>query len=260
MASNLRILYNADAWDAATITGSSEENSDLGAANLVHDFIAVPWRTTGDTSENVVFNLGSAVKLTCFAIFAHNFSSGATVTLQGNASDSWGSPTYSQALTIATDADGNVLPRIVFFLDQTFQYWRLLVADATNPDGYIQIGRLMAGEYYEMTRNIAQAWGWQLNDPSEGERIAGRQTYYKQRNKYRTANVNFNYVGQTQVDKMQAIFEKVGNSKPLVVSIDPDNRPTKDSAYCYLATPLGLAHRLIGNFDTSTLVFEEKTE
>ena len=176
MASNARILYNMDTWDAATITGSSQANTDLVPANVVHDHVSKMWRTTGKASENIVFDLGTATKITVFSMFTFNLTSAATVTLQANASDSWGSPSYSQVLTIATDADSAVHQRIVFFLDQTYRYFRLLLADAGNADTYLQIGRIAAGEYYETTRNINQGFNISMFDPSEGDRVPGRQT------------------------------------------------------------------------------------
>jgi hypothetical protein len=257
---NSRLLYNMDAFDAATVTHSSEANTDLVAENVLHDHIAKLWRTTGKSSEWIVFNLGSAKKITCFSIFSFNLTSSATVTLQGNASDSWGSPTYSQALTIPTDADSNVIQRIVFFLDQTFQYWRLTLADSGNAASYLDIGRIAAGEYYETSRNIGQGFSITMFDPSEGNVVAGRQTFYRNRNRYRRATVSFNLQDQTQTDKLSAIMEKVGNSRPLVLSLEPTNRPSKDSMYCYLTTPLSQTHQFINNYSTATLVFEEKTE
>ena len=254
------MLYNMDAWDAATVTHSSEANTDLVAENVLHDHIAKLWRTTGKASEWIVFNLGSAKKITCFSMFSFNLTSSATVTLQGNASDSWGSPTYSQALTIPTDADSNVIQRIVFFLDQTFQYWRVTLADSGNSASFLDVGRMAAGEYYETTRNISQNFGITMFDPSEGNPVAGRQTFYRNRNRYRRATVSFNLQDQTQTDKLSAIMEKVGNSRPLVLALDPSSRPSKDSMYCYLTTPLAQTHQFINNYSTSTLVFEEKTE
>ena len=257
---NARFLYNMDSWDSSTVTHSSEANTDLVAENVLHDHIAKLWRTTGKASEWIVFNLGSAKKITCFSMFSFNLTSSATVTLQANASDSWGSPSYSQQLTIATDADGNVLQRIVFFLDQTYQYWRVTFADSGNPLSYLDIGRIAAGEFYETSRNITQGFEISMFDPSTGNPVAGRQTFYKARNKYRRATVSFYLQDQTQTDKFSAIMEKVGNSKPIILALAPANRPSKDSMYSYLTTPLSQAHAFINNYSTSSLVFEEKTE
>ena len=257
---NARILYNMDTWDGATITGSSQANADLVPANVVHDHVSKMWRTTGKASENIVFDLGTATKITAFSMFTFNLTSGATVTLQANASNSWGSPSYSQALTIATDADGAVLPRIVYFLDQTYRYWRVLLADSGNTATYLQIGRIAAGEYYELTRNINQNFNITMYDPSEGDRVPGRQTFFRNRNRYRRATVKYNLQSQAQTDKLSAIMLKTGNSRPLVLALDPTDRPSKDSMYCYLETPLSQAHQFIGNYSTAQLVYEEKTE
>ncbi len=144
---NTRILYNLDTWDAATVTGSSQANTDLVPANVLHDHVSKLWRTTGKASENIVFDLGAATNITVFSMFTFNLTASATVTLQANTADSWGSPAYSQALTIATDADGNVLQRLVYFLDETYRYWRVTFADSGNAASYLQIGRIAAGTY-----------------------------------------------------------------------------------------------------------------
>ena len=257
---NARILYNMDTWDAATITGSSQANADLVPGNVVHDHVSKMGRTTGKASENIVFDLGSATKITVFSMFTFNLTASATVTLQANASNSWGSPSYSQALTIATNSDGTVLQRIVYFLDQTYRYWRVTLADSGNAASYLQIGRIAAGEYYELTRNINQNFNITMYDPSEGDRVPGRQTFFRNRNRYRRATVRYNLQSQTQTDKLSAIMEKTGNSRPLVLALDPTDRPSKDSMYCYLETPLSQAHQFIGNYSTASLVYEEKTE
>ena len=257
---NLRILYDMDAWDASTVTHSSEANTDLVAENVLHDHIAKLWRTSGKTSEWIRFDLGSAKQIKVFSMFSFNLTSSATVTLQANASDSWGSPSFSQALTIPTDSDGNVLQRIVYFLDQTYRYWRVTLADSSNADSYLDVGRMAAGIYYEPTRNIGQNFSINMFDPSEGTRVTGRQTFFRNRNKYRRASVDFSLQDQTQTDKLSTIMQKVGNSRPVVLSIDPTDRPSKDSMYCYLETPLSQSHQFINNYNTATLVFEEKTE
>ena len=259
MDAKLRILYNADTWDAATVTANSEV-TDLEGSNVVHDFISLPWRSTGDTSEWIKFDLGSATSITCIGIFKHNLTSGATVTLEANATDSWGSPSYTQVLTIATDVDSAVLERIVFFLSESFQWWRITIADASNPDGYIQIGRIMAGAFYEFGRNFNSSFQLAMVDPSEGDETPGRQDYKRSRKRYRRATLGFTLQDRTQMEKLQAIMTKMGNSEPCILALDPTNYPTKDSMYCYLKTPLNLAHRFSNYFDTASLVFAEVTE
>jgi hypothetical protein len=256
----IRILYDADTWDAGTITSSSEASTDLADDNAVHDFVGKPWRTTGDTSETWTIDLGSAVSTTIFGIFNHNFTSGATVKYQANATDSWGSPTVDETLTIATDSDSVVLPRLVYFPSHAALRWRRIdIADASNPDGYIQVGRFIGGAYWEPTRTITDGFPMTSNDPSTGSRAPGTGFFARQRAKYRSAQVAFELAGRTDHDKWQTVFEKVGQTKPLILALDPTNYPTKDSMYCKVASPLTQVFREADLFDTPTLTFVEET-
>lgn len=254
----VRILYNFDTWDAATITGSSEASTDLADDNVVNNAPGRVWRTTGNTSENIVFDLGSAQTITCFALFNFNLTSGATVTLQANASDSWGSPSYSQALTIATDSDSNVIKRLVYFPStSTYQYWRLLIADASNTDGYIEIGRIVAGQYYEPSRNIIDGFSITPDDPSDVADVGGVYTEANELTKFRTAVVSFAEIDRTQREKFETIFDKVGRTKPMVWALNPSDYPTKDSLYCRFKTPMALANQILERYNAVRLVLGE---
>ena len=57
---NVRLLYNMDDWDGASVTESSQASTDLQAENVLHDHIAKLWRTTRKASEWIRFELGSA--------------------------------------------------------------------------------------------------------------------------------------------------------------------------------------------------------
>lgn len=257
----IRIAYNFDTWDASTPTASSEYSSDLAVANILSDHIGKVWRSADTVlTANIVFNLGSAVNITVFSLFNFNFTSGATLTLEGNASDSWGAPSYSQTLTIPTDADGNVIKRIVFFLNETYQYWRLVIDDSASTESYLELGRALGGTYYEPSRTMSEGYRIQIFDPSEGTNKGGTHTYWRQRNRYRRATTSFAMVNRTQYEKFSAIFEKIGNSKPALLCLDPANYPSKESLYCYLVTPLTLTNQLLEQYDVVNLVWEEKTQ
>lgn len=262
---SIRLAYNFDTWDAATISSSSEASSDLADDNLVHDHVGKPWRSSTDNNEYAVFDLGVATNIKMIGIFKHNLSASATVTLDADSAATFdsdgGNPEYTQALTIATDADGNPLPRIVYFLNQTYRYWRITFSDyTTNPDGYIQVGRIVGGDYYQPTRSIDEGYSISLADPSEGGNKPGTHTFWRKKNKFRRAVVSFAYMDRTQLEKMQAIFDKVGLSEPVVLCLDYEDYPSKDSLYCYLVTPLSILNQFLQQYRIAQLVFEEKTE
>jgi hypothetical protein len=118
----------------ATITvNTGTEDPAYPKANLVDFVPAKPGKLT-TTTGSWVFDFGSAQRVDIVALIHHNLTPGLEVRIQGNASDSWGSPTFNQPITIPTYREDGfpVNP----WLDLTglsgygtggFRYWRVVV-------------------------------------------------------------------------------------------------------------------------------------
>jgi len=116
-----------------------------GVGNLVRNDRNTYWKgADSTTSVNIVVDLGSATQVTMFVLADHNLTSGATLTLEANATDSWGSPSYTNTVSTISEP-------IVEYLDETYRYFRIVIADAANPDSLISIGKLFVGEYEEVS-------------------------------------------------------------------------------------------------------------
>lgn len=121
-------------------------DAPFGVAKLIDLDRDSQYRAGGVANpEWIKVDLGSAKAVTAIVILDHNFTAAATVTLQANATDAWGAPSYSQAITYNADI-------MVMFLSQTYQWWRLTIADTANPDGYVAIGEMYLGTYTALTR------------------------------------------------------------------------------------------------------------
>jgi len=259
--SNTRLLYDSDTWDAATITSSSEEG-DLIDDNAVNDYVGRAWRTTGDSAEWIKFDLGAAATITEVSLAGLNLTSAATVTVEGHTSDSWASPDVQEVIAIATNADSVVFQRLTIFLTAgtSKRWWRITLVDAANTDGYIEVGRIKGGAYYELNRNMDDNFKVSKADPSEGEPQPGTLSAFRSRTSFRRAALNFTLIDVTQRRKMEAVFDKVGNNTPLVVSLDPDDYPSEQSMFCRMLTPLEVAYYVVGYHNQGTIVYEEITE
>lgn len=144
----------------ATITASAADAS-YPAANLGDLDPSKPAKLT-TTSGNWVFDYGSAQRVDVFALIHHNLTAGLDVKLQGNATNSWGAPTLSTAITIPTyHEDGfPVNP----WLDVTgvsgystsgFRFWRLLINAASGAN--VAIGEVvMATTKRQLETNISR--------------------------------------------------------------------------------------------------------
>tara|TARA_R110000765_G_scaffold381453_2_gene472706 strand:+ start:871 stop:1650 length:780 start_codon:yes stop_codon:yes gene_type:complete len=255
-----RILYNlASDLSTAVITSSSDGTVNTDD-NAVDNRVGKKWRTDSDTLEWIKWDLVVSRAVDAVALLGHNLTSAATVEYENNATDSWGSPTTSEALAIATNADSVVIPRIIHFpVSATKRWHQFTFDDATNPDGYIQVGRIIFGEYFETTRDMSDDFRVEILDPSEGEEKPGEVPVKTEKPRFRRISTSFELIDQTAVDKWSAIFDRIGNNKPCLISWTPSTRATEDSAYVYLKTPLALAHQFIQNYSIMRLVWEEKT-
>ena len=248
--SNVRFLYTFKN-DTATITSSSEAGT-LIDDNVIDNFIARKWRATGDAAEWVKFELTEAKKVTMVAIFGHNITGDAIVTLEASSDNDWegeGDPEYSSEMTRDEFC-------IIKFLDETYKWWRITIADGANPDTYIEIGRICMGEFIEPTINVTHEVQKKLNDPSYKQESAGQQKYAIEKTVYRVFDVFFSGIGRAQQDELVTMFRAVKTIEPLVLALDPTNYPAADTIFCEITTPLNIAQVVLGNGDVP-ITFEE---
>lgn len=136
-----------------------------------------------ETSGAWLFTFGAAQRVDWVALGPHNFDAGATVVVQGNASDSWGSPTLDTTITIpADDADDRAvcawkdLTGVTGYTTDGFQYWRIGVTSTNS-------AALALGEVWlsALARTVAGAMGhnykWDF-DVAETRRVIEHETEY----------------------------------------------------------------------------------
>lgn len=138
----LYALPSDNLTSTASVITPSTEATGYEVENLYDGNPAKPWKMTA-TTGNVVFDFGAATNIDLVAIIHHNLTAALEVRIQGNATDSWGSPTLNQTITIpAYDADDfPVNPWVdLSALSNSFRYWRLVVV-GTNAAN-VAIGEL----------------------------------------------------------------------------------------------------------------------
>lgn len=118
-----------------TIEDASSENANWPAANLlVFDKRIRYWKTTVATDSYVVIDLGSAMALKAVGVIDVNYTS---CKIQGNATDSWGSPSFdSGTITIAKEKLTGLYR--LHFIDLSgfnYRYLRLFIPTQSTTDG-----------------------------------------------------------------------------------------------------------------------------
>jgi len=231
MSERIMLLYN-NLLDSATLTASSAATG-FPASNLQHPFRTKVWRTTGGTpgTANLVIDHGTAKAVNCVALINYTWASApGTLNFEANATDSWGAPSFSQALTWAAtpSANGNKACIIKTFASQTYRYNRLNVAYAP---GDWDLGRMFVGSYFQPTYNYRIEWTQNVVDPSIIARSIGGQDHIDQIEKFREMGFSFLADTQAQWETYQTMINHVGINKDLFISFDYTNEPDEMTIY-----------------------------
>lgn len=202
----------------ATILGFDTGASDSGALTYTADILKI------HTEEFFEFDLGAPANPKAFALIGGRnksikISPTATLNLEGNETDTWTSPTSQTSLSYDDEVICSVSATGIF--GQNLRYARLSIADASNTNGYVEIGSLFLGDYFEGTRGKVQF-------PFVGEHIdrsrtafsEGGQTFSDIREK--TERFSCNWFGLTVSEKEQIddLFQQLGTSQPFFVQFD----------------------------------------
>ncbi len=226
--------------DEAELTASSETSS-LPASNVQDPRPTRVWRTSGAASESLVLDLGTARSVSMAALLEHNLTAEATVTLQANSSDSWGSPPLEESLGWHS---GLI---VEFFEAAEYRYWRLVIADGGNADGYVQIGRVWLGGYFQPARDFSKDFTVRRVDPStvvysdSGSKSVGERTPYRV--------VELNFPSTEEKAEFEQVVEAAGVGGDLIAALDPGNEVWSDgqhdyTLYCHLESAPDWSHRI----------------
>lgn len=214
----------------------STEVVSVPAINLKDQQKSKVWRTTSVADQNVTFDFGAPVSISEFLMTSHNLTSGAVITILGNTSNSWGSPTFSQTVT------WHRLMMIKRFAVQNLQWWRIRIQDAGNTAGFLEVGRMFLGSYYSPALNYS--WDWQriLNDPSTKTRSLGGQESVNLKQHFRTYSINLSHENLTDMDAIESMFDEIGIGKDIFIAFDYDKYPNKETVYGKLTDPMKVNH------------------
>jgi len=209
---------------------ASSENANYPVENIYSPRLSKYFKTTGDTSENIVFDAGAGntLQANTFTISGHNFTASATLKIQANASDAWGSPTLDESITYGAETI------VTFFTLTDLRYWRFTMADAANPDTILKIGNVKLDEYLQITKGPARGLTEKIIDTTQEFYSGGGQHYATQGSRYRTYDLSFKYWENDMRESIRTMLASVQKNTPVVIIIDEDNTDKMYPCYCVI--------------------------
>jgi hypothetical protein len=205
----MRISYNnfVDAVSSGSIVASSDM-PNFEVINLQNQRLAVKWGTDSASSQTVVvtFPTASAYSITTAAILGHNIVSGTTVYIQAHTSNSWGSPSFSTALTVIEN--GAILK---FITAQEYQYWRFLINQ-----GDLEIGRVWLGDHIDISPSSLLDFTVEKKRNDTVTYTPYRQKFASEGIGWRKIVLNYPPTNTSTLSLINTMFDTAGNHTSII--------------------------------------------
>lgn len=241
---NVRILHNKPS-DAGTFSGGSWL-STLPLANLVTKQVSRVARSTNAvaTSTKFVVDMGRPFSISQMILIGHNLSSSATIRWRlsdssGGAPALYDATTPAQTPTIPFGSlpwgampwdgiDPTIYPggriNIHNMPDPVYARYILIdIVDTSNADGYIQIGRFIAGDPWSPRVNMN--WDPQVGyiDDSKARRSRGGQLYVSEQRRRRQMSLQFDWLSENEAMAAMNIMLRLGIGGDVFITYDSDD-------------------------------------
>lgn len=205
------IILHDDLLKDGSLTPSSEA-SGFPAINVQHPHLSRVWRSDTDSGEYIVIDFGAAVSVDAAAIIGHNLTSAATVRVEANSSDSWATPPFMRGFNPEDELMMTTFPSV------SYQFWRFYFDDGSNPDTYIEIGRLFLCVHWASEEPIDASYERSTLDTTKiTESITG-QAFADLGVRTKSISLSLGYMHDAERVALEAIVQSHGMNEPLIVA------------------------------------------
>lgn len=221
------ILLYKNQLDDHTLQASSEQGN-FPAVNLQDPHLVNAWRSNSVDAQWIKIDAGSGNTITAnsVAIAGHNLTASATIKIQANATDAWGGPSIDE--TVTWDAD--IMTKL--FTNSTgYRFWRFYFDDDSNPDGYIEIGRLFLGTRLQMPK-IEPGVDIPYRTTSIVSTSISGESYGDYGVRYRAPGFRFPFLTDAERSSVISMWNEVDRVKPIFLLIWEDSLDVMEPLYC----------------------------
>ena len=244
---NLRILHD-NAIDRAVLTASSQAGA-LVPGNLQRDERSAVLRAVG-TSVTITATWPTQELIACVAPIRSNMNSSARMRVRGYERVGDAAPVFDTGVILPCPeapldpADFGVMPLgwnayqfggvntwargggadgVAWFEPVLVRQLVIDIVSVDNPDGYLEISRLVAGNYWSPEYNAAYGASVTPVDTSEGYRTAAGAAKTNVGTRHRLLNINLEFLTRPDRARLARIVDECGTVRPLLCSLFPEH-------------------------------------
>jgi hypothetical protein len=159
-----------------------------------------------------------------------NISPGATVKLMGSPTNSWDAPAETFTLTLRDfllgylNADG-----IAQSNTAGYRYWKLQIIDASNPDGYVELGAIFLGTHVSLDRGApAFPYASKEVDNSLIDFSESGQTWVGKKPGTKIHTVEWEKLTSADAEALEDVWDTYGKHSSFFIALDPSGAFTVD--------------------------------
>lgn len=182
-------------------------------------------------------------------------SNSAVIKIQANATNVWTSPAVDQTLTIDNTYE---IASHYFTTDQSYRFWRIVIVDPANVNGYVNLGVVVLGKA-EVIDNPDNGFIYSLTDKSSVTTTDYGHEYVDEYPTMAQLELDFAILDYDSGRAIDTLYRLVGNRKPVFVAMDHDASVfNKDhfSLYGKFRTNLALNHITFDMFNGKLIIGE----
>ena len=258
---NLRVIFN-NAADRASLSASTT-SGNLSVSNLKRDIKSAVWRATS-TSANITAIWSTGETISGVALPFCNLTSGATIRVRGYVDTttsttifdtgmvaacigvalglgSWGSDSLG---VNAFSYGGGAYARAWITNPATVKKLVIDIVDTNNTAGYIEVSRLICGQYWEPSIGPEQGATMTVVDTSKHYRTEAGDLMTDVGTRHRKQTFSLPSLDSTDRAKMWDILWGNGISRPIFISMYPNNADSR----------LEQSHQLYGKLVTTPIM------
>lgn len=220
---SFRLIDYNYCFDNTVDLSATSEDTEFPVSNLSNFLMSKPWRSTGITAQRVVIDLQTAESIdTVVLLFDKQkdvkISPAATLKIEAHPVDFWGTPLFSQTITID---DTNHCAPLFLSTSQEFRFWSVYIDDPSNAWGYIEISKVFLGLSSAITQSPEIGFIQELVDQSEVSRNRFGTEYADTYPSRRRMSLAWRALTESDKTVLKLLQERVGGVKPVLGIIDP---------------------------------------
>ena len=216
--------------DAATLSTPGTVAATLPLANLQAMYPGQVCRFTSLAGMAIVADLGAPYAINLVALVMHSATAAASWRIRGASSQAnlTAAPGYDSGTVSLWPSSGQPSgwPKATSSLflagAQTYEWWRIDLADAANPAGYLDIGRLYLAAAWQPSRNHKTDWSLAYVDDTLVTKSLSGINFVTPRPPRRKVDWTIEFLSETEMKENALELDRLrGASKDVLAIRDP---------------------------------------